>query len=143
MTVCVGIAMYSMQNGIDSEENRNRALRILFATHTPGPGGVGVQLPVEESRRRPATGAMNLNCMTATNFLFFFPDIPMELGLFPKVLNWRVGGKSVLVFILDQRRQISLSSHLQLHAIAYISVCATINQSHRTLVQASTSKASR
>lgn len=55
--------MYSIQNGIDSDENRTRALKGLFATQTPSSGGVGVQFAVEESSRRPATGARNLNCI--------------------------------------------------------------------------------
>lgn len=64
VTVCFGIPMNSMQNGIASDENRTNALKGLFATQTPSGGGVGVQLAGEaESRRRPATGARNLNCM--------------------------------------------------------------------------------
>lgn len=63
VTVCFGIPMNSMQNGIACSENRTSALKGLFATQTPSSGGVGVQLAGEESRRRPATGARNLNCM--------------------------------------------------------------------------------
>lgn len=65
--------MYSIQNGIDSDENRTRALKGLFATQTPSSGGVGVQFAVEESSRRPATGARNLNCiLTVVRSPFFF-----------------------------------------------------------------------
>lgn len=66
-----------MQKGIASELNRLRARRTLFETHTPSSGGVGVQTPVEERKRRPATGAISLSCMVAMNF----SEVLVELGL--------------------------------------------------------------
>lgn len=52
-----------------------------------------MQLPVEDSKRRPATGAMNLNCMTATDF----SEVPMELS-FGKVLD-EVEEKPVYLYL--------------------------------------------
>lgn len=122
MTVSFGIPMNSTQKGMASVLNRFRARKQLFATHTPSSGGVGVQPPVEDSKRRPATGAINLNCMTATDF----SEVPMELS-FGKVLD-EVEEKPVYLYLYS----INVDRDFTTKLYTYMYVCATKSKSQNS-----------